>query len=98
MTREFIIDPEAEADLVRAKNWYDDRRNGLGAEFVEKVEHAFEVIRRMPTTPRLVFKDLRRVLTRRFPYSIIYRVSERRITIVAVYHTSRDPLGWKDRT
>lgn len=83
--------------MARAKKWYDDRRDGLGTELLEKVEQAFDVITRMPMTPRLVYKDLRRVLTRRFPYGIFYRVSETRITVVAVYHTSRDPQGWKDR-
>ena len=63
--RDFIIDPEVEADLAGAKKWYDDRRDGLGLEFVEKVEEAFDRIGRMPLAPRLVFKDLRRVLLRR---------------------------------
>jgi len=97
MMRDFIIDPEAEVDLAHARQWYDDRRDGLGLEFIEKVEEAFDRIQRMPLVPRIVFKDLRRVLLRRFPYAVFYRSGEHRIVVVAVYHTSRDPAGWQAR-
>ncbi len=97
MNRSFIIDTEAEADLARAKKWYDDRRDGLGKEFIEEVEVAFQTIQRIPLVSRLIFKDLRRTLLRRFPYSAFYRVTSDLITVVAVYHTSRDPRGWQDR-
>lgn len=97
MMREFIIDTEAEDDLARAKRWYDDRRDGLGSDFIEKVDEAFERIQRMPLVPRPLFKDLRRVLVRRFPYGVFYRVASDRIIVVAVYHTSRDPKGWQNR-
>jgi plasmid stabilization system protein ParE len=64
---------------------------------VECVEEAIGHILRIPFVPRVVFQDLRRLLVRRFPYGIFYRVNADRITVVAVYHTSRDPRGWQDR-
>ena len=97
MNRSFAIDLEAEADLADAKKWYDERREGLGSEFIEKVDDAFQTIQRILLVPHIVFNDLRRILLRRFPYAVFYRVSESRITIVAVYHTSRDPRGWQSR-
>lgn len=97
MNRAFIISPEAEDDLAEAKKWYDDRRDGLGTEMIEKVEEALDTIRRIPLVPRVVHRDLRRVLVRRFPYAVFYRVTDDQITIVAVYHTSRDPRGWQSR-
>ena len=97
MNRSFVIDVEAEADLADAKKWYDERREGLGSAFIEKVDDAFQTIQHIPLVPRLVFRDLRRILLRRFPYVVFNRASESRITIVAVYHTSRDPRGWQSR-
>jgi len=97
MSRTLIIDDEAELDLAEAKKWYDDRREGLGDEFLEKVETAFQTIQRMPLVPRIIFSGLRRMLLRRFPYAVFYRVTDERITVVAVYHTSRDPRGWQSR-
>lgn len=97
MSRTFIISPEAEEDLADARRWYQERRAGLGDEFLEQVEVAFEHVRRMPLVPTPKYRDVRRVLLKRFPYAIFYLVDDDRITIVAVYHTSRDPRGWQSR-
>ena len=58
---------------------------------------ALEVIRNMPTLHGKVFQDLRLAMIRRFPYAIVYRIDHDQITIVAVYHTRRDPRGWQRR-
>ena len=68
-----IIRPEAEADLVAARAWYEKQREGLGAEFILCVEEALQRIGRMPEMYAVVHRDIRRVLTRRFPYAIYYR-------------------------
>lgn len=44
-----------------------------------------------------VFQELRVALVRRFPYAIVYRVDEDQITVVAVYHSRRDPRSWQRR-
>jgi hypothetical protein len=43
-----IIRPEAEADLANARNWYEQQRAGLGAEFLLCVEEVLERIGRTP--------------------------------------------------
>jgi toxin ParE1/3/4 len=93
-----IVNPLAEGDLAAAKAWYDERRPGLGGEFLLCVEDVFERIQRMPESSEKVFQELRLALVRRFPYAVIYRVDERQVTIVAVYHTRRDPRVWQDRS
>ena len=45
-----IIRPEAEADLVTARAWYERQREGLGAAFLLCVE---EVLDRIDRTPEL---------------------------------------------
>lgn len=97
MSRDFIVTPDAEADLAEAKAWYDGRQDGLGTELIEAVDEAFALVQKLPLLSRPVYRDLRRVLVRRFPYAVIYRVADDRITVVAVYHTSRDPRGWQSR-
>ena len=47
MSYTFTIRPEAEADLAEAKRWYEERRQGLGADFVLCVDEALERIRRI---------------------------------------------------
>lgn len=34
---------------------------------------------------------------KKFPYMVFYRVDDDQITVLAVYHTSRDPAGWQSR-
>ena len=34
MAAELIIAPEAQQDVDEAYNWYEDRRHGLGEEFL----------------------------------------------------------------
>jgi plasmid stabilization system protein ParE len=97
VNRPLVVNPLAEEDLALASAWYDERKPGLGDDFLDRVEEAFELIRRSPELHRKEFLDLRLVMTRRFPYAVIYRVDETQITVVAVYHTHRDPRGWQTR-
>jgi hypothetical protein len=43
-----LIRPEAEADLVNARDWYERQREGLGAAFLLCVEEVLERIGRTP--------------------------------------------------
>lgn len=43
-----IILPEAEADIARAKAWYEDQQPGLGETFLGAVEDALARVSRMP--------------------------------------------------
>jgi len=65
-----IIRPEAEADLVKARDWYERQRAGLESEFLLCVEEVLERIGRTPEMYRVVHHDVRRAWTRRFPYAV----------------------------
>ncbi|HEX7447455.1 MAG TPA: type II toxin-antitoxin system RelE/ParE family toxin [Pirellulales bacterium] len=97
MTHKLIVNPEAEADLTLAKRWYDEKRSGLGSEFVTSVAEAFERIRLNPELFGKVFHELRAARVHHFPYLVIYRTDGTHVTIIAVYHTHRDPRGWQGR-
>jgi toxin ParE1/3/4 len=88
---------EAELDLIDAYCWYEERRAGLGAAFLLSVEAAVALIRRFPESHPNVHKDVRRVLTRRFPYGVFYVVERERIVVIAVFHAKRDPRRWQAR-
>jgi plasmid stabilization system protein ParE len=97
MSFPLIITPEAEADLAEAKAWYDRKREGLGDEFVLCVEAALDRIRRIPEGASEVFPGVKRVVVRRFPYGVFYRIDPDQIAVIAVYHSRRDPRGWQQR-
>ena len=89
--------PDAEAEYHAAICYYSRIRAELGMAFVSEVERAVERARLFPESHRRIGGHLRRVLTRRFSYSIVYEIMEGRILIWAVAHTSRKPGYWKER-
>jgi plasmid stabilization system protein ParE len=92
-----IIRPEAEADLVNARDWYERQREGLGAAFLLCVEEVLERIGRTPEMCTAVYRDVRRALTRRFPYAVYYRVAGNEVVVLGMLHTRRDPHEWQSR-
>jgi toxin ParE1/3/4 len=45
----------------------------------------------------VVHKDIYRMLVRRFPFGIFYRIEDTVVIVIAVFHASRDPFKWKER-
>lgn len=90
--------PDAEADILVSRDWYDRRRPGLGDEFVESLDHLLCRIQESPALFAVGFRGVRRARNRRFPYIIYYQVLDDRIEVIAVLHASRDPRIWQRRT
>jgi len=98
MIRELIIRPEAEADIAQAFDWYEARVSGLGSEFLLALDAAFNSIVRNHDLYPQARKDVRRALTRKFPFAIFFVVEEKRIVILSVFHVKRNPQIWRRRT
>lgn len=64
---------DAIADAQDAYSWYEDRRYGLGEEFLEELRSAVSRIIENPTFHSVVHRDTRRALLKRFPYGVFYR-------------------------
>jgi toxin ParE1/3/4 len=89
--------PEAQADLLETRDWYERQQQGLGEAFADSVDQIVDRIEAMPQMYAVVFRDVRRGKLRRFPYLIYYRVLSDRIEVIAVLHASRDPRLWQER-
>lgn len=87
---ELIVRPEAEQDLAEASDWYGERESTLRAKFVAKVEATLERIQEHPAQFPYAWQSVRRATVRGFPYTVFYRIAERKITVVAVFHHRRD--------
>jgi plasmid stabilization system protein ParE len=92
-----IIRPEAEADLADARDWYERQQEGLGDAFLESVEAAFEKIDLMPELHPIISQGIRRHRTRRFPFTIYYRLEAGEVVVIGIFHSRRDPRAWKSR-
>lgn len=76
----------ASADIERANQWYEGERVGLGAEFQLELWRVLDLLVTMPEMGPIAARDLRRVLTRRFPYAIYYRLADDVLEIRACLH------------
>lgn len=98
MSRELFLRAEAEAEIAEAADWYNREKPGLGVGFVLAVNATIEAVQRNPFQYQVIWRQFRRAGVARFPYGLIYRASERDITVVACFHGRRNPSVWKKRT
>jgi plasmid stabilization system protein ParE len=97
MNRELVVEPEAEAEIDEASRWYDTQNPGLGTNFLRAVGAALAVIQRNPFQYQVIYREVRRAQLRRFPYGLIYTVTEQEIIVAACVHGRRSPESWQDR-
>ncbi|HEX2269693.1 MAG TPA: type II toxin-antitoxin system RelE/ParE family toxin [Pyrinomonadaceae bacterium] len=89
--------PEALEEYLEATSWYTERDSSIALGFVESVEDAIQRILDSPDRWRIIDEDIRRCLTRVFPYAILYTIEVNHVLIVAVMHCSREPGYWRVR-
>jgi plasmid stabilization system protein ParE len=89
--------PAAQEEFEEAARWYETQRAGLGANFIRAVEAVVSTIAQSPERYPVAEGDVRYALVSRFPYSVYYRVRTDRISVLAVFHTSRNPERWQRR-
>lgn len=97
MTPRLVFRPEAEAEVLDARSWYERERVGLGVIFAVAVEATFTAILQNPLTYPRVKGDTRRALVRRFPYAVYFRPVDDEIIVLAVMHGRRSPRQWRSR-
>ena len=92
-----IVRLGAEADIEDAFHWYEEQRAGFGEEFRAALRVAFDEIAKSPLLSRVLHRNTRRYLMRRFPYAIYYRVFPDTVIVVACMHVRRSPRRWQSR-
>lgn len=99
MSRALRVEVEALVELEEAAAWYEDKRPGLGTEFVEAIERTLLRVREMPASFVAIMKHplVRRALVRKFPYAIVFIAHEDAIHVLAYTHVKRRPLYWAHR-
>jgi toxin ParE1/3/4 len=89
--------PAAFQEYFEAVSAYEERQSGLGNRFFRSVEQAIESICESPERWPFLEQDIRRRLTRVFPYAVLDSIEESYILVVAVMHCHREPGYWRDR-
>lgn len=81
----------AQVELDESVAWYENKRAGLGREFRIEIEKHLERIADRPERFVQVRGRVRRVVLKRFPYSIYFLPEVDRIIVLAVFHARRAP-------
>jgi len=87
----------AQADIRKAALFYKRQAKHLGTEFTTEVEHALSRVAENPEIGSPMRRGARKVLVRRFPYLVIYRVLPDHVLVLAVGHQRRHPDFWLNR-
>jgi plasmid stabilization system protein ParE len=93
-----VFTEAARAELIEAQDWYEGEASGTGRRFRQALDVLVERLSANPRQFPVVFKNVRRALLRRFPYSLFFVLDEQTLLVIACFHASRDPLQWQRRT
>ncbi len=94
---EIIFHPDTAHEIKGSYEWYQNQAEGLGENFIEELESAYEAIAELPETWPKFTKNCRRFLLRKFPFSIIYQLDNDAVFVLAIMHNSRKPGYWEGR-
>ena len=97
MTLPVVLSRDAQSDLRAAHDWYADRHAGLADAFLAELDRQLDHVGRAPHHFPIVYRGVRRALLRRFPYALFFRTTDDAILVLACFHASRDPSGWRAR-
>lgn len=89
--------PDAESEMIETAAYYEAQQPDLGRRFLASVQDAVNRIRFSPCLYPVVELDVRRCLTKTFPFGVIFRERPEEFVIVAIMHLHRDPDYWKSR-
>ncbi|HJT76376.1 MAG TPA: type II toxin-antitoxin system RelE/ParE family toxin [Gemmataceae bacterium] len=90
--------PAAEQDYQEALAWYQARSAQAAAGFEAAVEVALQRIADNPELFGLCDDRHRFYVLRRYPYSVIYRIDQGDVLVIAIAHSRRSPSFWQGRS
>ena len=90
-----ILD-EAEKDLIDGFAFYEQRSKGLGDYFLDSLFVDAESLHLYAGIHSLHF-GYHRLLAKRFPFAVYYRIQEEVVRVYAILDCRRDPAWIRDR-
>jgi toxin ParE1/3/4 len=95
-----IFRPQAVEDVIEAAAWYEAHAPGLGEQLIDEILSATHRAQENPELFRIVRREgnVRRVLTKRFPYRIFFSVVGETLYVHAVLHGARHDRRWTERS
>ncbi len=91
------VHPLAADEAEAAERWYRERNETAATRFRRELDRAVDLVSDRPQGGSPYLGNTRRILLRRFPFFVVYRVLDERVQIVAVAHARRQPGYWRGR-
>ena len=86
----------AEEDILHAMHFYEHQSNGLGSYYLDSIMSDIESLYIYAGIHMKIW-GYHRLLSKRFPYSIYYKVADETIFIYAVLDNRREPSITQER-
>ena len=86
--------PDFWSDVEVSRQWYDEQRPGLGAEFIAAVYDAIAKVVERPESYRAATRKTRRCIVSRFRHLLFFEATPEVILILGVVHSSRNVRRW----
>lgn len=81
----------ANIETMKAYLYYEDKRIGLGEDFLEHLDSYFDRIQNNPEHFPQKRKPYREAFIKRFPFLIIYEIKDNNIVVYSVFNTWLSP-------
>ncbi len=91
-----ILD-EAKADLIEGFLFYEKKSAGLGRYFLDSLYSDIDSLLLYAGIHRKIYKSHYRLLSKRFPYAVFYRINETSIMVDAVLDCRKNPKSIENR-
>jgi plasmid stabilization system protein ParE len=87
----------AKQDLREGFDFYESQATGIGSYFLESLFSDIESLRLFAGVHGVHFGRYHRLLSRRFPFAVYYRIEEDQVRVYAVLDCRRDPAWIRKR-
>ena len=88
---QLIIRPRTVEQARKQFVWYEEKRIGLGEDFLLSIEACLNYIQRSPFAFQKKHKDIRVGLPDKFPFGIFYFVDNDKIIVLAIFYLGQNP-------
>ncbi|MGQ0528388.1 MAG: type II toxin-antitoxin system RelE/ParE family toxin [Panacagrimonas sp.] len=97
MPRSLEFHPDAAVEAREARQWYAERSLIAARAFLTELIAVMRTVTDDPDRWPRYLAGTRRYFFPQFPFSLVYRVTEAKIIVVAIAHHRRRPGYWAKR-
>ncbi|MCC7337489.1 MAG: hypothetical protein IT422_20550 [Pirellulaceae bacterium] len=91
------FDPDFANDVIDATLYYDAISAALGNRFRDALRDTLREVRQRPLSFGFTRQPSRGAMLPKFPYVVIFRVTETSLIYGGCFHSSSDPARWRER-